>query len=383
MHITSQKSDGRGTSHLHNNGILVLVIPLRLPVEGPAPGITQAWFEKMGLSQGVPVAGASQPTAANINITLNTFMEQLNGTYREIPCQNRNGAGFIDKESPIWYMFDTPAYITGSVVQSFKDAFPYETSVVGNFRPVEVEGKRQIVTFEDRGKSYKPAPVKSWKRLGGGQGGSDVQTDNGEVQAATQVIEGMAWRPNPNFKARQGEFQPMGEWVIPAATTSAAPPTTTVDPVPAELVRLAAAGDVEGVKKLVDGVNQARDEAKADEKAAEEAKAEAKAANEKAEAAAEKAAAEEAFAMKLKKEAKAVKLAEEAARAEIEKAQAAAAAARYAAAAEKSHVSEKLRTDIKADVAARLANAKKAKPPPVPEVPGDYDVQPAEAELGE
>jgi len=86
IHIVHQKSDGRATSHLHQDGLAIVVIPLVLPYEGSSMSKSEAWFdENFGT---LPVDGASKPLPSNFS--LNVFKEQLNGSYYEFLQTDKN-----------------------------------------------------------------------------------------------------------------------------------------------------------------------------------------------------------------------------------------------------------------------------------------------------
>jgi hypothetical protein len=196
FHITHQRPDGKATAHLHQDGIAVVVIPLRLPLEGAAPSSTEVWFETMGLNS-LPAQGATKPLTENFSLA-DVFGAQLNGTFNELDCHEPK-----DPKKPRWLLMTEPATITGKVVQAFKDMFPYETTNADDYtRTYEVEGTTETHNYDQLGREH----------LVGISQTTDPPTG---TAGPTVVVEGMKIVHDPEYLSGCGEFMPFGEWYIP------------------------------------------------------------------------------------------------------------------------------------------------------------------------
>jgi hypothetical protein len=206
LHITHQKRDGKGTSHLHQDGLAIVIIPLRLPLETGAPGKTEAWFESMGLTD-LPVEGATKDLNANFSLG-SVFDAQLSGSFTQLSCEQGAG-GNVSAKKPQWFLMDEPAYVTGKVVQAFKATFPFDVDPKKNEKSytvwVDHMTDQQMARGDAMDESLNVVDHSSWQPV--------------------EVIEtpGMAWVPNEEFIQGCGEFQPLGEWFIPPTTTTNPP----------------------------------------------------------------------------------------------------------------------------------------------------------------
>jgi hypothetical protein len=204
LHITHQKRDGKGTSYLHQDGLAIVIIPLRLPLETGNPGKTEAWFEAMGLTD-LPVEGATLDLNQNFSLG-SVFDKQLSGSYRELPCE-QDADGNVSAKKPRWLLLDEPAYVTGKVVLAFKNTFPFD---IHKYQQVNDSYEVWVEHVSDNQVA---------------RGDALFDAGNNAVDHSTwepvEVVDtpGMAWIPNENFVEGCGEFQPWGEWFIPATTT--------------------------------------------------------------------------------------------------------------------------------------------------------------------
>jgi hypothetical protein len=198
LHITHQRPDGEGTSHLHQDGILVVVIPLRLPVEErDYETKTEEWFIKMGLTK-LPDLGSSH--AAPFPVDLEIFDYQLRGPWREVTQYCTKPYAYKD---PRWILLETPAYITGNVVQAFKNKFPY-SNVLGDGYTGEylVDGKINTISYDEFGREH----------LAGVADASKKEDDG--LPADAHWVENSEWVPG------SAEFMPWGQWWLPPSTPS-------------------------------------------------------------------------------------------------------------------------------------------------------------------
>jgi hypothetical protein len=213
IHITHQKDDGKGTSHLHQDGIAILVIPLVLPLEGgkALPTKTEEWFVKKGFTT-LPVEGGTLPIIGGLD--LNVFDEQLNGpfTWLNPYCQEVDMDGSLNSNKPQWYLLHKPAYITGAAAQAFKDAFPYSLT----------EGKYSLT----------PDML---ARLRGNRNTlvGIAQAREEEENSQGQLSDVARWMAAEDWVAGTGEYMPLGEWWLPPPTPAPTPsPTVTPTPAP-------------------------------------------------------------------------------------------------------------------------------------------------------
>merc|ERR1719171_890303 len=87
---------------------------------------------------------------------MDVFGTQLNSTYYELDCHEKTGLnGTVDPLKPRWLVMTEPAFITGKVVQAFKDAFPYETTNADGYsRTYIVEGKVEHIGYDKLGREH-------------------------------------------------------------------------------------------------------------------------------------------------------------------------------------------------------------------------------------
>merc|ERR1719291_117246 len=117
---------------------------------------------------------------------------------------------------PRWLVLETPALITGEVVQAFKDAFPYTT--VGSWK--YVNGTYTIEEPSNYAKLGDLSPGKfNWNKSIG-------------VPALQKEIKGAHWVPDRTWIPGCGEWLNMGKWYVPPPTPA---PTfaPTIAPTPA------------------------------------------------------------------------------------------------------------------------------------------------------
>jgi hypothetical protein len=217
MHIVTQKPDGRSTSHTHQDGIALIVIPLLLPLEGnpEEPTETEKWFPMMGFDD-LPPEGGTKKLKADFN--LSAFSSQLSSTFTDVTplCQEPEADGSLDERRPKWLLSHTPAIISGTVVQAFKDLFPYDTfgpdwipgpppKLKGSWEGANRDGLTGLSIPKKPDPEEWPAP-------------------DGMPWVMPKVPEGWNWNVNPDFYPGTGEFSEYGAWITAGPTVA---PTVT------------------------------------------------------------------------------------------------------------------------------------------------------------